>query len=1034
MIAYFIKHPTAANLLMLALIVLGLVSLPKLQRDTFPVIPATEIEIRLSYPGATPFEVEDAICYRAEDAMDSIAYLKELRCDARDNLAIISAEMEEKADITKFYNDIKGAIDGISTFPDKVEPASIEILERDAVVASVMITANTSDSDLKAYAEKVRRRLKQNRQIAQVKLYGFSEEDIVIEIPEQVQHRYQLGISDIKNILEQQSQDVPAGVVTTASGDFIVRFAGQKKKISEFNQILITSSKTGASIKLGDIAKIKKQFKTSEDKIYFNGHRAAQLEVSRNYNQDALKVMTALEQSLVKEREIAPKGVAIEISQNVTENIKDRLNILMENGLQGIILVIVSLWLFFSFRYSFWVSMGLPVSFLGAIFFMNLFGYTINMMTLVALLVAIGLLMDDAIVIAENIAAKMLENADSLTAVVEGTKQVFPGVLSSFLTTIMIVGPLAFMTGKMGAVLQYIPAVLVIVLSVSLIEAFLILPAHLYHSSQKKSIHHRNAFQQKFNQLFDSLRDKIFGSLIKKVSQQAYLTVGIIIALIIFSLSMLPAGVLKYRALPILESDVIQARVLLPQGTPLDETEAVVEKLVKALHQVDEKHTERQPGKQQLLRNTTVFYNKNVDAKESGAHIATISADLLRAESRNSSIRELILDWQNFTGQIPGVLALKFTDKERGIAGKAIDIRLMGTKQEVLKNASIDLQNWLSQFKGVLEVSDDLRAGKSEFVISLKDTADMHGVSAATLANELRSAVYGKTNLQVQSSGQTLDVILKLSKDEIKGLEDILYLPIPSKTGQLVPLSAVAEVTEKQLFSRVFRVHGMKVVTVEGSLDTEVANAKELMMITKKKFIPELKEKYPSVKVQFVGQGKESAETLSSLGQNIIIGLIGVFIILSFQFRSYVQPFVVLLAIPTGLIGVVWGHIAMGLELSMPSLVGLATLSGIVVNDSILLVSFIKAQIINGSSVIEAAQNAAKDRFRAVILTSLTTIIGLFPLLIETSTQAQLLIPLVASLAFGLLAATVMSLFLIPACFIILSDFVDFNKTIEAEH
>lgn len=1022
MIAYFARHPTAANLLMLALLLLGLVTLPKLQRDTFPIIPPTEVETRISYPGATPIEVEDAICQRTEERLDTIANLKEVRCDARENIAIITTRMQEDADMGAFYNDVKAQIESISHFPDKVETPSIEILERVAVVASIMITGDMPDTHLKAYAEKVKTRIKRDRRIAQVRLAGFSDQNIVIEIPGEVQQRYGLGISDIRSAIERQSLDLPAGTVQTREGDLVVRFEGQKRKPAEFSDLVILSSKTGGNVRLGDIATIRTLFEREEEKILFNGKRAALLEISKNYTQDSLRVMDAIKQNLTREIRMAPKGVELSISQDVTSNIRDRLRILLENGGQGLVLVFLTLWLFFSLRYSFWVSMGLPVSFLGAIFFMHLFGYTINMMTMVALLVAIGLLMDDAIVISENIAARIRQGRNALDAAVEGTKQVLPGVLSSFLTTAMIVGPLAFMAGKMGAVLKYIPAVLVIALAVSLIEAFLILPAHLNHSLRRMAENRRSRFHQAFDNWFDRLRERRFGPLLDFTTRQPWLMAGLTVALVLISFTSIPAGLLKYRALPVLESDVIQARVLLPQGTPLSRTEEVVDHLVDSLKALDEHFSAQQKNNQRMVNNITVIFNKNIDAYESGPHIATISADLLRAEARNGSIQEMLADWRERTGQLPDVLSLKFTDKERGVAGKAIDIRLQGNKQEMLQKASVELKQWLSSFAGVHDLSDDLRPGKPEYQVQLSDLAGSMGLTARDIANEIRSSIHGGTSLEVQAGINTRDVVVRLDGSDLTGVDDIYYLPVPSPTGQLVPLSTLATIEETRGFSRVHRINGMKTVTIQGTLNTELANAKELMSITKKMFLPAFKKRYPGIKVGFVGQGKESATTGASLSTNILIGLAGVFIILSFQFRSYLQPLAVLLAIPTGLIGVIAGHLMMGLDLSMPSLVGLATLTGIVVNDSILLVTFIKQAYAGGLPMVEAARRAARDRFRAVILTSLTTIVGLLPLLLESSTQAQFLIPLVASLAFGLLTATLFSLFLIPACFIIFDE------------
>ena len=1022
MIAYFARHPTAANLLMVALMILGLATLPKLQRDTFPIVPPTEVEVRIVYPGATPAEVEDSICLRGEEALDTISYLKEVRCDARENLAIITAQMEEGADMGAFHTDVKARIESITTFPDKVERPAIEVLERVALVAGVMITGDMSPADLEAYAEQVKTRFKRDRRIAQVRILGFSEQNIVIEIPAEVQQRYGLGVSQIRAAIDRQSIDLPVGTVHAADGDLIVRFVGQRRTPREFQDLILVSGQTGGVVRLGDVATVRRTFEKEEEKILFNGKRGALLEISKNYAQDSLRVMAAIQENLAREQGMAPRGVRLEISQDVTSNIRDRLRILLENAFQGLVLVFLTLWAFFSLRFSFWVAMGLPVSFLGAIFFMHLFGYTLNMMTMVALLVAIGLLMDDAIVISENIAAQIRKGKNALEAAVQGTRQVLPGVLSSFLTTVMIVGPLAFMGGKIGGVLRYIPAVLLIALTVSLIEAFLILPAHLRHSMGHLTQQRQSSFHRRFDAWFDGLRDNRFAPLLRQAVNHPFLTVGLIVALVIISFTMISAGFLKYRALPVLESDVIQARVLLPQGTPLRRTEEVVDRLVEELEALDEAFSGRQEGDKRLVQNISVLFNTNVDAHESGPHLATVSADLLPAQERQGSIAEMLTDWRERVGELPDVLSIKFTDKERGVAGKAIDIRLQGNNPKILKKASLDLQQWLGSFRGVLDLSDDSRPGKPEWRIYLREAAGPLGVSARDIADEVRSAIHGATDLDVQIGSNAYDVVVRLSGEDITGIDDLNYLPVRSDSGQLVPLSAIAEIQQTRGLSRIHRVNGQRTVTVQGTLDTDAANAKELMGITKKKFLPGLKQKYPGVRVSFVGQGKESAATGASLQTNVLIGLVGVFIVLSFQFRSYLQPIAVLLAIPTGLIGVVWGHMLMGLDLSMPSLVGLATLTGIVVNDSILLVGFIKEQHAGGIAIVDAAQAAARDRFRAVILTSITTIVGLLPLLLETSTQAQFLIPLVASLAFGLLSATVFSLFLVPACFVLFED------------
>lgn len=1022
MIRYFGNHPTAANVLMIAIAVVGLVALPKLQRDTFPVVPATEVEIRASYPGATPADIENAICLRIEDALDSISGLIEVRCDARENIAISVAKMREGGDMVEFLNDVKSQVEAITSFPARVEKPSVVALERTASVASIAITGDLSPEGLKAYAIKVKDRLKQNPKIAQVDIKGFSDQDVAIQLSAEVLERYGLSVSDVQSAIERQSLDLPAGTMQTQGGDLIVRFNEQRTTPAEFADLIVVSGKTGGRIRLGDVAEVSTVFDRPEEKTLFNGQRAALLDISKTYDQDSLRVMDAIQESLTRERQLAPRGISLEVSSDVTSNIRDRLRILASNGLQGLLLVFLTMWLFFSFRFSFWVTMGLPVSFLGTVYAMNVLGYSLNMMTMVGLLVAIGLLMDDAIVISENVAAHRRRGKSALNAAIDGTRQVMPGVLSSFLTTAMVVGPLALMAGKMGAVLKYLPAVLLITLIVSLVEAFLILPSHLRHSLKDMETAKRSGFQGWFDEQFRRFRDDVFAPKIAQAIRRPYLSLGVMLGLVMVSYATLPAGILKYQAFPNLESDVIQSRILLPQGTPLVRTEEVVDHVVAALHQLDDEFSTRQSGDRRMVRNISVLYNTNVDAFESGPHLATVSADLLRAEEREGTVDEMLGRWRELTGIVPDVIALKFTDKERGVAGKAIDLRLQGNNLEVLKQASLDLQAFLGKFRGVADLSDDLRPGKPELNVHMKESAGVFGMTAATIAGEIRAALQGGTPMEVISNAETYDITIRLAPRDRNSIEDLRYLKIHAGDGSLIPLSAVADIEETRGFARIHRVNGQRTITVQGALDTKYANAREIMGMVKKFFVPQLKQNYPGIRLDSQGEDKDTADTGNSLQTNLLIGLVGIFLILTFQFRNYVQPFAVILAIPMGLIGVVWGHLALGLDLTMPSLVGFATLAGVVVNDNILLVTFIKERLKEGVSVVEATQKATRDRFRPIMITSLTTIAGLLPLLMETSTQAQLLIPLVASLAFGLLTATLSSLFLVPTFFVILDD------------
>lgn len=1023
MIRFFAGHPTAANLLMVAILVLGGMALPQLQRDTFPLIPATEVEISVKYPGATPADIELAICQPIEDALDVVSELVEVRCDARENRSIVTVEMREGSDIDQFFTDVKAAVDAIEAFPVKAEKPVVVKLERVSTIAEIAIIGDMMPADLRVYAEDVKQRMKLDRRIAQVTVKGFSDRQVRIEIPRETARRYNLSLSGLADAVRQQSIDLPAGTVQSGDGDFMVRFADERRQPSEYLDLVVKADGLGGQVRLGEIAKITVEFENDEDVVLVNGKRAALLQIAKTNEQDTLRVRAAVAEALEKERKIAPKSVEFIFTSDVSVYVRDRLRILAENGLQGLALVFLAMWLFFNLRFSFWVAMGLPVAFLGAIFFMYLAGLTINMMTMVALIMAIGLLMDDAIVISENVAAKYRQGTGHLDAAVRGTTQVMPGVLSSFVTTVIVLGPISFMAGRIGAVLQYIPVILIITLLVSLLEAFLILPAHLNHTLSHTAPGERSRFHQWFDRQFEKLRSELFSAVVTWAVRWRYLTFGLAVMMVLAAAAALPSGLLKFRAFPELESDVIQARVLLPQGTPLQRTQETVRQVVQALKEMDDKFSKQQEGGQRLVKSYSELYGVNVDAYEGGPHVATVSADLLSAEERVGRIDEMLNSWRTLTGDVVGAIVIKFTDRERGVAGRAIDIQLHGNDLDRLKQASLQLQNWLRGFKGVLDLSDDLRPGKPELQLRFANTASLSGLTAQKIAEEVRAALLGRTGLSVRGGFDEQDVIVRLAAQDRRTLTDIEDIVVTAPDGKIVPISALVRVEEIRGFARIHRINGQRTVAVQGTIDTGLANARELMMATKVKFLPQLREKYPDIRFSFAGEGEEANKTGESLQRNIIIGIVGIFLLLAFQFKSYIEPVVVVIAIPLGFVGAVVGHLALGYELSMPSLVGLATLSGVVVNDSILLVTFIKEGLAEGMTAIEAAVEAARARFRAVILTSVTTIAGLLPLLLETSTQAQFLIPLVISLAFGLLFATVLSLIVVPVFYTIIADF-----------
>lgn len=1021
MIALFAGHRTAANILMLAVAGLGLLALPALQRDTFPLTPPSEVSVIIAYPGAAPSEVETGICTLADPLVMKIENLAKLTCLARENAAQITAEMIEGAEMTRFYNDVKDTVDGITDFPAKAEDPVTKIVERIASVASVAITGPSDPAVLYAYAQAFADRLRADPAISLVDVSGFSDREIAIEFDRAALERYGLDMTAIGAALARDSLDMPAGTLETGAGETAIRFLGEKRTPAELAAIPLVSAEGGAVLRLGDVARIRPGFSDPAQATLFDGKRAAIVSVSKTASQDALRVMAALERNMVQAQAEAPGNIQLAISQDSTSNIVERLRIIGVNGVQGLVLVLVSMWLFFGFRMSFWVAMGLPVSFLGAVFAMQLLGYTINMMTMVALLVATGLLMDDAIVISENIVRRRQAGESARQAAIEGVKQVGPGVFASFLTTAMVIGPLGFLTGNIGALLKYIPIVLLITLTVSLIEAFLILPAHMRHSLDREM--RPGAVSRAINAAFDRFRDGVIVPFAALTLRWRYLTLGVAILLVALSVAPFTGGFIKYQSFPTLESDTVEARLLLSEGAPLARTEARVAKVLKALDALDAELSPDQPDGQRLVQSVTVTYGVNVDSPSSGPNMATVSAALLPAGTRTTPVGAVLDGWKKGVGQMPDMAAFRITDKERGAGGKPIDLLIEGADLAELATTARELRRFFRGFDGVRDVTYDLQPGKPELVVRMKPAeASLLGVTPLALAGELRAAFRGDTAVSFADAHGQIDIVARLADAERRDMDDVLALRVPGANGTLVPLSAVAEVTRSRGYATITHVNGQRAVSLQGTIDPAIANARELMAAMRADYLPELATKRPGVRIVVLGEEEDTATTGASLARFMAAGAVGVYLLLAFSMSSFVRPVAVLAAVPLGLIGVMWGHLALGLQISLPSLVGLATLVGVVVNDSILLDGFIGARRAAGAAMEEAAREAVRDRFRAIFLTSLTTVVGLGPLLFEASTQAQFLRPIVASLAFGLSTATLLSLFVTPAILAILED------------
>ncbi len=1020
MIRFFAGHPTAANLVMALFIIAGLMALPRILRETMPDFAPSEVEIRIPYPGATAEEVEETVAQRVEDALDDVSYLHEIRTDSREGLSITVVEMSENGDFQTFFNDIERGIDAIDDFPDDVEEPVIVELGRTDLVMALLVAGPLDTPDLKAYSENLKDRMQESG-LALIDIEGFSEHQLRLALSAAELRRTGLTVPMVADAIAAQSRDMPLGTIETRERDILLRFHDQRRTPEELERLVVWAGTDGAEIRLGEIATIVDLFERDDQKIVMNGHRCALLNIRKTKAEDTIQVAQRARAFIEDERSRHPQ-MTLTISQDESLILADRMNMLITNGMQGLVLVFLVMWAFFNIRVSFWVAMGLPVSFLGAFLIAPHLGLSVNMFTMVGLLLALGLLMDDAIVIAENIAAHRLLGKGPLQAAVDGTKEVAAGVVSSFITTTCVLAPLAFIGGQIGRVLRVVPMILLLVLAVSLIEAFVILPAHLNHAMRHVDPHQAGTMRRRFDSFIEWIRRNIAGNVVTHLLRHRYLVFSAIIALFILSIAMLASGRIKVQGFPELEGDVVVARLLMPQGTPLARTELTVARILDALERTNQAFAPEQPNQRDLVENAYVQFSHNTEAFESGPHVATITVDLLSAEERSGTIDAYLAEWRRQIGSPPDLISLTLSEPGFGPGGRPIEVRLRGHDLTELQSAVRELHTWFSQFKGVINLTDDLRPGKPELRLRLREDAHGIGITAEQVARQLRGAFQGLVADEVQIGSESYEIDVRLAeteRDSLKYLEDFMLV---LADGREVPLRSVAAWTPERGWARIARFNRTRAVTLYGDVDTRLINANELMGLFRQTHLADFRQKYPRIDLTIAGELEETGRTRLSMLAALGIGMIGIFVLLSFQFRTYTEPLIVMIAIPFSLIGVIFGHALMQTPISTPSLLGFIALAGIVVNDSILLVIFLKHARTTATTLHEAAAAASRDRFRAVLLTSTTTIAGLLPILFERSLQAQILKPLVISTAFGLMASTFLVLLALPCMYMILGD------------
>lgn len=1030
-ISWFAENHVAANLLMMFLIIAGIFTCLGIKLEVFPDTSPDTITISALYPGASPEEVESAVVRQIEEAVAGLAGVKQINSNIRESFGSVYIEVVKDWDLKQLVSEVKAAVDRISGFPGEAETPIVRENTRRRQIISIAVYGNVPERSLKHLAENIRDDITNLPGITMATVSGVRTGEIQVDIPRASLRRYGLTLGQVANWIRGSSLDLPAGSIKTAGGEILIRTKGRRYLAGDYRDVAVITRPDGTTVTLGQIAQVKEGLEDVDITALFQGKPAATVNVYSVADQNALTVADAVKRHIEQLRPTLPSGVEVAFFNDSSEILKDRINLLLKNMGYGLALVILLLGVFLKWRLAFWVTLGIPISFCAGLIALPHFDISINMVSLFAFIMVLGIVVDDAIIIGENIFRKHEEGLSPLEGTIQGALEVGKPVIFAVLTTIVAFWPLLQGGGMMGKIMRAIPIVVIAVLAASLVECLLILPAHLGRS--RSAAVARKGDPDKEGRVARGLRFVIQGPytrLVRFCVRWRYATVAAGLLLLLLSIGLWQGGWIKFIFMPRLEGDMMMCSLALPVGQPVERTKEVVAQLEQTARRVlDEADQQRPEGAPSLFQYSSSLIGAQsswgpMGSSSVGGHLAQVWIMLLRSEQRDISSTELNNRWRKAIGHIPDVESITFSAEMHG-AGNAIQVNLtMGDPDELLVAAD-RLKAELGKYPGVYDLRDSYQPGKMEMQLKLKPAARSLGMTLNNLASQVRHAFYGAEALRLQRGDDEVKVIVRYPDSERRSLGDIENMRIRTPAGMEVPFKKVAEVTMERGYASLQRVQRQRVITVYGNVDETIANSNEVRRELAFRYLPQLKSLYPDLRYSMEGEGREQAESLNDVFRAFIIALFGIYALLAIPFKSFTQPLVVMAAIPFGFIGAIVGHLIMGFNLSMPSLLGAVGLAGVVVNDSLVLIYATRRIKSQGYSAEEAVTRAGPLRFRAIILTSLTTFAGLTPMLLEKSMQAQFMVPMAVSLGFGVLFATGITLLLIPCFYMIREDIVD---------
>ncbi|MBT3468417.1 MAG: efflux RND transporter permease subunit [Opitutae bacterium] len=1040
MIRWFAKNGIAANLLMAFIVAGGIFSIRSVKMELFPYFTLGRINITVPYPGAAPEEVEETICKRIEEKIQDLDGIKKLNSSAAENVGNISIEVERGYDISKLIDKIRTRVDSIQSFPELSEYPTVEEAIPKREVLNLAIHGQAEEKTLKELANKVRDDLVQIPGISQVQAISKPYE-VSIAVPEQKLREHGLRFEQILAAVRGHSVDLSGGFIENESGKILLRTKGQAYYSKEFSEIPVIKRPDGSRLLLGDIAKIDDGLADIRIEATFQGEPASFLSVLEVGGQSPLEISDSVREYIRKIQPNLPDGITITPWSDISFYLEGRLKMLVQNGLIGLALVLVILTFFLRPSLAVWVSIGIPISFLGTFFVMPLMGMTINLISLFAFILVLGIVVDDAIVVGESVFTRFQKDGPGVESAIDGTQRVAMPVTFAVLTSTVAFIPILFIPGFQGKFLVPIPLIVIPTLLFSLLESKLILPYHLSlckvgHGQRERL----NAFQRLQRKVADGLEafiEKWYKPTLARCMHHRYATFAFFLTLLAITIGAVKGGWIRMMRFPAVPSDYIFVTLKMPDGTSFEKTRSATSQLEQGLGKLrDQLETEgyQDPFKHIFrITGSTPFGGggpANIKEGPEDTNVAQMIVELDKSEARALSAPKLAARWRKAIGNIPGVRTLDFNATAAGRAGKPIEIELAGKDNQKLVKAAEEVKNFLSAYPSVFSIFDSHSSGKQEIQLKLKPSAQSLGITQADLARQVRYAFYGAEAQRIQRDREDIRVMIRYPKNERTSIANLENLRIRTPSGQEIPFNEIADAHIKEGFSTIQRTNRRRTILVSADLDKSAGNLESINEAIATTLIPQLRKSHPDVITNIEGEALEAKEGNQTLLNAFLLALLAMYALLAIPFKSYIQPIIVMSVIPFGLVGAVMGHWIFQEPLSQLSTYGIVALAGIVVNDSLVLVDYINRRRLEGECLIQAVRTAGVARFRPILLTSLTTFAGLTPILLETSLQAQFLIPMAISLSFGVLFATLITLLLVPCLYLALEDFRQIGKKV----